>query len=207
MRSSFFVVFLMFLGFSGSFDAVAATDHPWRQRINEDGITVDTRKVDRSSLLEFKASIRMDVSIEKVVSVLEDPKKMPLWYHQCVYAQVVDEEGPLQKICYLVLHLPWPVSERDSVFRLVKEEDSKSGILTYTLNAVTDYLPRKRGKIRVPYLKAFWRLTPLSDGTTEVFVQQHSDPGGWVPPSLVNKLVVDVPFMSLKNLRDLVSRE
>ena len=196
---------LIFFGFSVSFAAFAATEYSWRQRIHKDGITVYTRKVDGSRLLEFKAGVRINAPIEKVVSIFEDPKKMTQWYHQCVYSKVLEDEGPLQKMCYIVLHLPWPVSERDCVFRLTKEEDPKSGVLSYTLIAFANHFPIQRGMIRVPYLKAVWRLTPFSHDQTEVFVQQHSDPGGVIPVFLANKLVVDIPFVSLKNLRELVS--
>lgn len=194
-------------GFLYAFFAIPVALHadtaagPWLERINAEGISVHTREVSGSPFLEFKARVLIHVPAEKVTALLEDPEKMPLWYHQCVRAGVIENEGPLKKVCYLLVHLPWPVSERDSVFRMVKKEEPQTGRVWYDLSSLPDHIPAEKGVIRVPYLSGHWEIVPLSSGQTEVLVRQHSDPGGWVPHTFVNKLVVDVPFISLKNLR------
>ncbi len=59
----------------------------------------------------------------------------------------------------------------------------------------------------MPYLKGLWRFTPLGDGRTEMYYQQHSEVGGHIPAWLVNKLAVNIPFNSLERFRDLLSKE
>lgn len=181
-----------------------AEEYPWRERINKDGISVSTRKVEASPILEFKADVTVSAPINQVIALFENEKRIPEWYYQCVQAELIRQETPEQKIFYFVLHLPWPVTERDSIFRRVRSLDAASGVITYTASALADQLPQKKGKIRVPYIKTVWRFTPLADGKTEIYFQQHSDPGGSIPGFLANALVVDIPFNCLKNFRSLL---
>ncbi len=184
---------------------VQSAEYPWRLRLDRDGVVVHTRKIEGSPILEFKAKAIIDVPLDKAVVFFEDIKKMPSWYHQCVLAELIADESVDQKIFYIVIDLPWPVAARDTVSRCVRSADPKTGAITYTLSALPERLPLHKAKIRVPYLKAFWRFTPMPDGKTEIFFQQHSDAGGSIPTFLINKLVLDIPFQSLKNFIRLVS--
>ena len=67
-----------------------------------------------------------------------------------------------------------------------------------------DELPLKKGMVRVQAINSVWRFTPLADGQTEIYFQQHSDPGGSIPALLVNRLVKDIPFNTLKNFRQFI---
>jgi len=165
---------------------------------------VYTRKVEGSAILEYKAQVNVDAPIEKVISLFEDEKKFPIWYYQCVRSELLQDEGQGKKIFYFVVHLPWPVTERDSVFRRIKTSDPAAKTVTYTLTALPERLAKQKGKIRVLYLKSIWRFKALKGGRTEVYFQQHSDPGGSIPAFIANTLVVDIPFNSLKALRKLV---
>lgn len=200
--------FVLGLGIAYVYPTVLwAGESPWQLRVNKDGIEVSTRKVGDSPILEFKSNIIIDAPIEKVIALYEDAKQLPVWFHQCVGFEQVEKEGPEGGIFYFVIHLPWPVAERDAVFRRLKSTDLATGQITYTLSALPQHLPQRKGRVRMPYLKTNWRFTPLPNGQTEVFFQQHSDAGGSIPIFIVNKLVVDIPFNSLKNLRKLIMNQ
>jgi len=55
-------------------------------------------------------------------------------------------QGTFEKVFYLVLHLPWPVSERDVAFRRLKSVDSSTGSVTYELTAALKHFHRKKEK-------------------------------------------------------------
>ena len=205
MKNFLSIGLLVLLGFFVS-SVVRAEEYPWQLRVHKDDISVYTRKVEGSPILEFKSDAIVSASVDKAVSLFEDETKMTQWYYQCVRMDLVQDEGPLQKIFYFVLHLPFPVAERDCVFRRVKSLDPVTGAITHELGALPERLPKEKGKIRVPYSKTMWRFTPLKDGKTEVYFQQHSNAGGSIPAFLANALVVDIPFHSLKNFRELVEK-
>lgn len=196
--------FLVFFYAANHSVASYSAEHPWQLQIKKDGISVSTRKVDGSPILEFKADVIVNAPLPKATSFFEDDMKMPLWYHRCVRAELVERKSPDQKISYVGLHLPWPVAERDSVFQTVRSLEPASGAVIYSQSALPTRLPERKGKIRVLYLDSVWRFTPLAGGRTEIYFQQHSNPGGSIPAFLVNKLSVEIPFYSLKNLRKLI---
>ncbi len=173
-------------------------------RRNQEGIKVYTRKVSGSAILEYKAGIIVKAPADQVIALFEDDEKVPLWFYHGCRANLVEPPDGNTKLYYFVARFPWPASARDIVFERIKSRDPVTGEIRYTLKAVPDRLPRKRGIVRVRHLKTSWNFTPLPDGRTEIHFQQHSHPEGFIPPFIANKLVVDIPFYSLRNFRGLV---
>ena len=196
--------FFMLLGSLNYLQASIPKEYPWQLRLNKEEILVYTRRVENSPIVEFKANVIVNEPLEKVVRFFEDEKNMTNWYYQCVRAEVVRKKSIGEKMFYFVINLAWPVSDRDCVFNQIKSLDSGSGAVSYTLCALPDDLPKQRGKIRVLSLNATWRFTPLKGGRTEIYFQQHRNPGGSIPALLVNKLSVEIPFNCLKNLRQMI---
>ena len=202
MKKLKFVILIFFvLAFSAPLYAV---EYPWQLKKTTEGISVYTRKVEGSPILEFKATVTVNASVAKIIPLFEDVKGLTSWYYQCVHSGLVKDEGPQDKICYIVLHLPWPVTERDCVFRRSKSTHEKNSIISYSIQALPKFLPVKKGKIRVLMINGLWRFTSLPDGKTEIYFQQHVNPGGSIPTFLVNAMAVDTPFNSLKSLRRLI---
>jgi len=76
------------------------------------------------------------------------------------------------------------------------------------MRAQPDAYPPQIGLIRVPRLEGFWKLQPQHSDTSQpsvkVTLQISTEPGGDIPSWLVNAMVVDMPFNSLKNLKERV---
>jgi hypothetical protein len=181
-----------------------AAEYPWKLRIKKDSISVYTRRVEGSPIFEFKADVIVDEPLEKVIHFFEDETKITQWYYQCVKAEVVRKNSPAETVFYFVINLAWPVTDRDCVFNQIKSVDPKSGTVIYTSCALPNDLPKQKGNIRVLFLNASWHFTPLKGGRTEIYFQQHSDPGGSIPSLLVNRLSVETPFHCLNNLRRMI---
>ena len=194
--------FLIFSFISTAF----AEEPPWEFRFKKEGISVYTRMLS-SGLLEFKSDVVMTVPIDGVVAFYENTKNTPKWYYQCTHMELIKDEGPLAKIFYFVMDPPWPVSERDAVFRRIKSVDQSTGVVTYQLTAVPDAFPRQKGRVRVPSLSLVWHFTPVDQGHTDVYFQQHGEAGGYIPSFVANALVVDTPLNSLKLFKQMVEKK
>ncbi len=181
-----------------------AAEYPWEVKKDEDGIRVDVRKVEGSSILEYKGTVVVDAGPEAVVRLFEEDGRMPEWFHQCVESRLIKANSPEDKVLYFVISMPWPVRDRDLVFRRVRSQDPATGIVEYRTSSLPEVYPEQDGKVRMPYLKGLWRFTPLGDGRTEIYYQQHSEVGGHIPAWLVNKLAVNIPFNSLSRFRKLL---
>ena len=195
--------FFILASLSSLLKETSAAEYPWKLRINKEEITVYTRKVEASPILEYKANMVIKVPLDKAIHFFEDIKNIPKWYYQCVQAELIQSDSP-ENIIYFVSRLPWPVTARDCVFSWIKSINQVSGEVIYTLHTVSGKFPEQKGRIRVIYIKSHWRFSPLKDGRTEVYFQQHSDPGGIIPVFLVNKLSVEIPFYSFKNFRKMI---
>jgi len=206
IKRSLILGVLALLGFSFLSEALA-DEFPWQERLDKENIKVSVRKQWDSPILEFKAGTIISKDINKVTAFFEDEKKLSEWYYQSVTMDFLEDEGPLSKIYYFVVHLSWPLAKRDSVIRRVKEIDPHTGVITYEITLLPDKMLKQRGKIRVTHLNMLWRFTPLSNGQTEVYFQQHGSPGGSIPIFIINAVILDIPFYSLQNLRRLVEEE
>ena len=201
MRIALLILVLLVFSTSGVLNAEPS---PWQLRETLEGIPVYTRKVAGSPILEYKANVVIDAPMPKVIALFEDERQIARWYYQCVRSELVENDGPKQKVIYLILHLPWPVAARDFVFMRTRSE-APNGTVSYSLTALPDRLPPVKGMIRVQSIKSIWQFKALPKGQTELYFQQHTDPAGSIPNSIVNQLAVQTPFYTLKNFRNLIN--
>jgi hypothetical protein len=177
-----------------------AAEYPWEPKKNEDGIQVSVRKVEGSRLLEFRGVTIVDREIAEVTAFYEDAAHMKKWFHQCSESKLLIDESPDKKVLYFAIDLPWPVKDRDAVYRRIKTKTA-DGTVEYHAEVVAGVYPLQKDRIRMPGIRGVWRFTPLADRRTEVYYQQHGDSGGFIPVWLVNRLSVNIPFETLKSLR------
>lgn len=200
----FIVFFILLLNFLCG-GLIHAEEHPWKLRQMKEGIPVYTREVTGSPILEYKSTTVIDAPMSKAIALFEDENQIRRWYYQCAISRLVENESPNRKVIYLILHLPWPVAPRDFVFRRTRSENPASGTIMYSLTALPNRLPLVKGLIRVNSIKSLWTFKPLPNGQTELFFQQHTDPAGSIPPSILNQIAVQTPYYSLKNFRKLLT--
>ena len=167
---------------------------------------MEVRKVEGSSILEYKGTVVLDAGLDAAVRLFEEDGRITEWFHKCSEARLLKANTPSDKLLYFVISMPWPVKDRDLIFRRVRSEDPATGAVEYRTSALPQAYPEQKGKVRMPYLKGLWRFTPLGDGRTEMYYQQHSEVGGHIPAWLVNKLAVNIPFNSLSHFRQLVQK-
>lgn len=182
-----------------------AAEAPWELKKDEDGIRVEVRKVEGSAIKEYRGTVVVDTGTEAVMRLFEEDERMAEWFHQCTESRLITANTPEDKVLYVVISMPWPVKDRDLVFRRIRSQDPATGaVVEYRLSALPEGYPEQAGKVRMPYLKGIWRFTPLAGGRTEIYYQQHSEVGGHIPAWLVNKLAVNIPFNSLSRFRQLL---
>ena len=186
---------------------VMAAEFPWELKKDENGVQAYVRRVEGSSILEYKGTVVVEATLADALRLFEEDVRMPEWFHQCTESRSLKTETPDLKILYSVIHMPWPVTDRDVVFRRARAKDPVTGVVRYETSAVPYDYPEQPGKVRMPYLKGLWRFTPLANGRTEIYYQQHSEVGGHIPDWLVNKLAVNIPFNSLSHFRQLLVKK
>lgn len=173
----------------------------WQLASHEPGLTLYTRTVAGQDLKDFRGVVRVKAPMRQVVQVLADADSMPQWFFNLREARFLELNGNDNSFLYFVIKGMWPVSDRDAVVRLHLEQDAKTLALTLSATAAPDHYPPMRNRVRMPRLLASWTVTPVSATETDIRLDGHADPGGAIPVWMANLVVVELPRVTLKNLR------
>lgn len=177
-----------------------ANSQSWKVKEFKNGITVYTRSVAGSDVEEFKGETTVKTNLGSLLNILDDFKNYPNWVYNCSYAERVKKVSVFEGYAYNLIEMSWPVSNRDVVIHYVIKQDEQTKVVLLTLNAVNGFVPDK-GNVRMTNLKGFYQFTPKPNGYVHIIYQAHSDPGGYVPASVVNAFVCDAPYYTLLNLK------
>ncbi len=178
-------------------------DGKWKLDKNKNGIKVYTRTKTGSNFKEYKAEATINASISTIFAVLKDGKNMTKLFPSTLKAEVIKTYSESSYAYYLQLKAPWPVDNRDGVFKneFSYDKKTKTGYIkgyNSTLKSV------QKGFTRIKLISANWTLQYVSPTQTKLTYQAHSNPGGSLPAWLANSSVVDFPFGTLTNLKERV---
>jgi len=184
----------------------AALAQSWEHRTEQEGVRVETRPVPGSGIAAFRGSTEIDAPVDTLLAVLSDAERYPEWFPDCPKAFVLSQEGNTQ-VRYAVTATPWPVSDRDAIYRSVVERDPETGGASIRIGVEPDAYPRQDGHVRVLEAEGLWTLVPVTDSRTAVTWEMHLEPGGSVPEWVINRRVVDTPLRALQGLAQEVARK
>ncbi|KDP89005.1 START domain-containing protein [Cupriavidus basilensis] len=170
----------------------------WSLAKDAEGIKVYLRNVEGSPLREFRGEVQLNNTPEQVAGVLRDADAFRKWMPDVAASELL-KATDTEQFHYLDNKAPWPVSNRDGVYRFSYSR-AGDGAITIRVEAVPRYLPPRDGKVRVPQANGQWKLVPNAEGVSVTY-QMHASPGGAIPDWLANQTVVDTPFGTLKALR------
>ncbi|MCG8610255.1 MAG: START domain-containing protein, partial [Pseudomonadales bacterium] len=189
------------------FSATAAhaeltTDHPgWKLALEKDGVEIYTRPYENSDIEAFKAVALLNAPLNNIMAVMANPNSCTEWVHGCTVSYGFDEASFNSRYAYSVNDLPWPVRDRDYVLKLTTWTSKESGHIMLEMHAVPDRKPIADDYQRVTVANTVYEFIPEGDKTRVIWLQ-HTEPAGVLPGWLVNALLVDIPYKSLKKLEE-----
>ncbi|MCG8701779.1 MAG: hypothetical protein MI922_27245 [Bacteroidales bacterium] len=199
-KSRFYSALIIFLFFIHS---LGICQSKWELRKNENGIKVYTRSVPGIDIQEFKAISDVNVdNIHQIVDKLIDIATYPSWMSNCSSATLIQKNGKIPEIVHMTTDIPWPLNDRDIVFdyNVVTYNDS---LFTVKLSPSKKTVPLVDEVIRITNAKGGWKLIKKDTGTVTVIYQFYGEPGGYIPSWVVNMFIVDGPFTTLTNLKEM----
>jgi len=188
-----------------SFSA-AASDWELSKSDAENAIHIYTREAKGSSLQEFRGELVVNSRLTALVALVEDSKSAPQWLDQCQALEVVEDISDYEKVFYMVMDAPWPISDRDSVFRSILSQDKTTGVVHIRMTSEPDSFPDNKDYLRIKNMTGYWEFIPQGGGEIKVIYQVFADPGGGIPVWLANSVIVDNPYNTLKNMANLVKK-
>lgn len=183
--------------------ATQVTAQNWNDAKDKEGIKVKTRFIKGWSTKEYRATVIVKTTLAKAVDAYWDPVKRKKFMKRSIEVSNIKSISSKEIITYNLGDAPWPVTDRDNVTRSLKTTPSE-GVVLITMSSLPDYIPHKKGIVRVPRTKGHWKFTDLKNGTIKIEQQSVADLGGSVPDWVVNSVIVEGPFDTLKGMRDLL---
>jgi len=177
----------------------------WQLAKETDGIQVFTRSISGSSLKAFKGVVTIPARLTSIVATIDDTSIHTRLFHNTKIAKELKKVSPTESYRYFVTKLPWPVKNRDSIVHSVLKQNKQTKSIQVTLTAAPKYIPVKSGLVRIQQMTGRWLLVPEKNSVKVVY-EMSVNPGGNLPTWLVNSMSVDLPFITLKNLRNLVKQ-
>lgn len=175
----------------------------WEPAVKDGDIRIYTRSVRDSSYKEFKAITTLQASSATVMAIFTEQSANKQWLAECTDAEVLEYSDFHSQIAYQAYNFPWPASDRDFVIEFDVRQTGKSNFLL-RMHDRSEHIGEKASYVRAELKNGYYRIKQLSPEKTRVTMVQHVNPGGSLPAWMVNQLITDTPYYSLKNLRKLV---
>lgn len=201
MRNKIIILLISVFSFI-SFETFSQTS--WEIDKNKDGIKIYARTEIGSDYKSFKAIIRVNASIDKIITILKDVNSYKKWFAYTKTSKILKHENGIQ-YNYVETILPWPYGNRDMVYRMSIDKFG-AGSVKISLKGIPDYIPNKKGITRMKKAEGYILLKSLGYGTEVIYIF-HSEPGGNLPTWLANKSIAELPFKTLSGLREILKEE
>ncbi|MCP4124058.1 MAG: hypothetical protein GY751_20130 [Bacteroidetes bacterium] len=178
----------------------------WALARDKDDIKVYMRKYNDYNYKEYKGVTMMNGSVDDIVAILKDMSKYHLWAYNCIEnTAVILKEDNSKGEYYIYMEIKAPlVANRDVVAYYKFNPPAADGSVLIEFRGDADFIPKKKGKVRIPEMKGYWKITPMGDGKIKVVTQAFSHPGGNPPASMVNGQTTNAPHHMLKQIRSMI---
>lgn len=188
-----------------------AADDGWKKIGESEGIVGYTRPTTRSSVDEIKAVGIVDAPIAVVEAVIRDISVMPEYIFLCKEAVLINtsemRSGGDVMYFYSVTDLPFPVSDRDVVNKVIWSIDKATGAIYCHAEGVKTTYKQNKNIVRMPLSITDCTLVSKGADKTQVTYQVLGDPGGELPCFLVNMLTNDYGIKTIAGLRQMVKKD
>jgi len=194
--SILFFIFLSYCAFSQS---------GWVLRKEKDGIFVYDLKSDTSKFNSIKVETELVGKVEDLVTILLDVESHYKWAYGTKSAIVLKRISDKEIIFYKEINSPaLMVSDRDIIIRMKVISNSASKSINVESIALPNFIPPKEKLVRVPMSNEKWIITSLANQKIKINYVLQIDPGGALPPMLVNLFVTKGPYETFSNLKELL---
>lgn len=194
--STFFTIFLCYVFPQFSFGQQEDCD----LKRDTDGIKVYTCEEANERFKSLRAEFVLEnVKMEDLKNFLWDVNNYVTWQYNMIVAERLSSSGNEEMTYRSEIDAPWPVENRELVVKVTMQQE-KNMMKFFIKNTPYNKTP-KEDVVRVPYFEASWTVVP--DGTSlKVTYTLRIDPGGSVPPFLVNIAMAEGPYVSFKKLKE-----
>jgi hypothetical protein len=176
---------LLVVGTAAHLNFLYSGDSKWSLVSDRDGVKVYGMKVPGQTLKKFKAEFQVKASLNAITGFLQDYEaKTDVNFFG---GKLLERENPQNFLTTWKSGFPAPFSDRDFVIRNIYTQDPVTKNISYTLQAVPDYLPPDACCVRSRRVDNNWLLSPQKDGVVAVRWSIDMEMGGMLPYFIANQ--------------------
>jgi hypothetical protein len=175
-----------------------AQDGGWKRYEERDGVASYSRAMADSKLLATRGVATVDVDFGRLLGVYLDAKRAPSWVNLMVQLDEKPIPGTDDAIERQIYDMPWPVADREFVFRRTVRWEPDQHAVTVTYNSVDDpTFPVGDTYVRAIDHGSYFRFVAKAAGKTQVEAVAMIDPMGSLPAWLFNSVQRSWPRESI----------
>lgn len=176
----------------------------WNLVSDQDTLQIYTRRSEVSSIKEVKIEARVQCELKEIVAALEDIPTQKDWLIRTKEIRYVEEQGPGRFSYYLSTDMPFPVKDRDIVVNYERSYDQNKGEVLIEYQELGGLVPINKSHVRIPEMKASYKLSSPSEGMAAIEYYLYIDAGGALPNWVVNFAITKGPKETMDGLFDIV---
>ncbi len=205
IRGILLLTFLVF-AYNSFADLKTETRHRWKKVKHIDGIDIYEAEVQGADVVAFRGDTTLNFPIARVVSSLADMKRKDEWMHDLKEVKTVEIIDPHVRIEYYHSGTPWPLDDRDFVYRAeFRYFPKKETFVLNLVNAKHKKVPEKENVVRGKIFESNYFISKTSNpNVTKISVEILVDPMGNIPKWIVNIFQKDWPHKTLTGLKRLM---
>ena len=97
------------------------------------------------------------------------------------------------------------MKNRDVLTRTKWSQDPGTSAVYLISNATTGIIEEIKGRLRLTEARVSWHFLPQEDGSIQIVNEAHINPGSALPGWIINMLLVETPFETMKAFREEVT--
>jgi hypothetical protein len=168
----------------------------WTATTEKHGVVVSTMTAQGSALCVSRGVAVVAAPAARVRELAMDAPRRMEWDTLMASCSVLRTVSPNELVVSMISVAKWPVAARDFVARIVVRDDATGGavVVGKSTKALDAEFPVTKGCVRGSVLNSGFLVEPLSAGSCRVTYVVSLDLCGWVPTSIVNKVMQEEPL-------------
>lgn len=172
-----------------TFSSETYANSEWRLEKQKDQISIYSQEKTGSEFSQIKVEVVLPVSPRALYAQFGDGSECLQWQQRCESSKIIKHINENEKLIYTIINMPWPLSDRDFIFHLSFNIDTKTKVITISLTPSSDVEVESdlvRAKSNAQY-----RIEPINGSSSKLTMLIHTELGGDILPSFVNSSIVD----------------
>jgi hypothetical protein len=178
----------------------------WEFIDEDDGVHTWKKELD-GDMPAFRGQTFIRGTIDDVLKPVMDWKHHTEWMYLCRESTLLKELSSTRALMYNRVKGVWPVWDRDVIADTVLEwaPDHKA-LAIHVTGVSSDLRPLPEHVVRMPMMKGFLKMWQVEPEKVKVLYQIEADIGGRIPKWLANLGAKDLPYHTLRRLRERVEK-